>query len=77
MVEVGGCSEGFGKLESVLASTRQVLMVGPSVWQAFDAEAALRFAVAAIRRNPAITVWSDPSCVRCRDAVLGGPLLSN
>jgi aminoglycoside 3-N-acetyltransferase len=75
MVEVGGCSEGFGKLEPILGPITQRLSVGPSRWQAFPAAASLATAAAAIRQRPEITVCGDPSCRRCKDSVLGGPLL--
>jgi aminoglycoside N3'-acetyltransferase len=73
MVEVGGCSMGFPRLEPVLASARRERFVGPSRWQTFDAASALEAATEAIRNNPTITHCADATCERCRDAVLGGP----
>jgi aminoglycoside 3-N-acetyltransferase len=77
MVEVGGCSEGFRSLEPALASIKQDLMVGSSHWQVFRPDHALTAATAAIGQDPRITVCDDPSCLRCRDAILGGPLLQS
>lgn len=74
-VEVGGCSDGFEKLEPVLAAVRQDVIVGPSRWQAFPADQTLGLATQAIRDDPNITVCGDPQCRRCKDALLGGPLL--
>jgi len=72
-VQAGGCSEGFGALEPVLAPAMREGRVGASRWMVLDAEPALRLAAAAIRAHPEITHCADPECVRCNDAVLGGP----
>lgn len=77
MVEVGGCSDGFRRLEPALAPIKQDVMVGPSHWQVFPADHALTAAEAAIREDPLITVCANPSCLRCRDVILGGPLLGS
>ena len=75
MVRAGSCSEGFEQLASVLAPLRREVMVGESRWQAFPAAATLAAATAAIRDDPRITHCGDPACGRCRDAVLGGPIV--
>ncbi len=72
-VEVGSCSDGFGKLEPVLAPTARETTVGASRWRAFAARPALEAAAAAIRESPQITTCGAPGCLRCRDAVAGGP----
>ena len=73
-VESGGCSEGFSRLEPVLAPLAKETLVGASRWRAFPAEATLRAATAAIQSNPAITHCADPVCRRCADAIAGGPV---
>jgi len=73
-VETGGCSDGFGKLEPVLASVMQQIRVGQSLWRVFPAKRTLAIAAEAIRREPLITHCGQ-TCERCDDAVLGGPLL--
>jgi aminoglycoside 3-N-acetyltransferase len=75
MVEVGGCSEGFARLDGHLTPIERHTQVGGSRWRIFPAMGALALATAAIRADPAITHCSDATCERCADAVLGGPLL--
>ena len=76
-VEVGGCSLGFGRLESVLAPLARETLVGPSHWRAFPAAATLDIAARIIRADPRLTRCGDPACERCNDAVLGGPILGS
>ena len=73
-VETGGCSDGFGKLEPVLAPLMQQITVGQSLWRVFPAKRTLAIAAEAIRREPLITHCGQ-ACERCDNAVLGGPLL--
>jgi aminoglycoside 3-N-acetyltransferase len=74
-VDCGGCSDGFPRLEPILAPLSSETRVGQSRWRAFPAQAALDAAAAAIRANPEITHCGDPACERCNDAVAGGPIL--
>lgn len=74
MVEAGSCSEGFDNLEPALAPIRREALVRDSRWQVFPARSALNLATHAIRRNQRIT-HCGANCVRCDDAVQGGPLL--
>ena len=69
----GGCSTGFGKLTPVLDPIRRTTTVGTSAWSSVPAGEAVVLAAAAIRRNPEITHCGDPACMRCNDAVHGGP----
>lgn len=73
-VETGGCSEGFGAFEPVLASLSRETLVGTSRWRAFDAAAALEGATRAILAEPAITHCGNAACQRCNDAIAGGPV---
>ena len=73
-VEMGGCSDGFGKLEPILAPLVRETQVGQSHWRLLPARETLALA-AAIRRDPLLTHCGRSPC-RCDDAVLGGPLLS-
>ena len=75
-VEVGGCSEGFGRLEPSLRPSMRVAAVGRSTWRMLPAAEALSRAAAAIRADPQITHCGVESCERCNDAVAGGPILS-
>ncbi|MGH8555475.1 MAG: AAC(3) family N-acetyltransferase [Gammaproteobacteria bacterium] len=75
MVEVGGCSEGFRRLEPHLAHLRTRTMVGPSLWHLYPARGVLEAATKAIGANPDITHCRNERCERCNDAVAGGPIL--
>jgi aminoglycoside N3'-acetyltransferase len=75
-VEVGGCSEGFGKLEPCLRPVLRSINVGQSRWALLPVRQALANAAAAIRANPQITHCGVETCERCNDAVKGGPILS-
>ncbi|HEY3108147.1 MAG TPA: AAC(3) family N-acetyltransferase [Chloroflexota bacterium] len=73
-VEVGGCSEGFPRLEPALGWLEWRERVGGSVWRVYPAAETLDAAAVAIRAEPSITHCRRPGC-RCDDAVAGGPLL--
>jgi aminoglycoside N3'-acetyltransferase len=72
-VEGGGCSDGFDALEQVLAPLARETRVGESAWRAFPAKSAAEAAATAIRESPELTRCKDPSCLRCADAIAGGP----
>ena len=72
----GGCSLGFDALAPVLAPIERSTDVGSSRWRAFPARDVIRLASAAIRAEPAITSCRKPTCLECRDAVAGGPILA-
>ncbi len=74
-VEVGGCSEGFGRLEPHLRRVMRAAVVGSSRWTLLPAGEALACAAAAIRSDPLITHCGARPCERCDDAVQGGPVL--
>lgn len=74
-VEMGGCSDGFGKLAAILAPLMRETQVGQSHWRIFPAQETLTLAADAIRRDPLLTHCGRSPC-RCDDAVLGGPLLA-
>ena len=74
-VAVGGCSRGFGAFDDVLAVVERRERVGNSVWRAFPAQAAIALAIKAIRASPERTHCGRYRCVRCADAIAGGPLL--
>ena len=75
-VEVGGCSEGFGRLEPYLRPVMRRINVGQSKWTLLPADQALAYAAAAIHADPQITHCGVKTCERCNDAVKGGPILS-
>lgn len=75
-VEVGGCSDGFGGFQSVLAPLMKHTIVGHSAWTVVPARGALEATAKAIREDPQLTHCGDTGCMRCNDAVMGGPLFS-
>jgi aminoglycoside N3'-acetyltransferase len=75
-VEVGGCSEGFGKFEPYLRPVMRRTNVGPSRWTLLPASQSLARAAAAIRADAQLTHCGVETCERCNDAVRGGPILS-
>lgn len=75
-VAMGGCSEGFEALAPALAPLLRETRVGESLWRAYPAAGTIVAAARAIWRRPGITHCGGPTCERCEDAVLGGPVLS-
>ncbi len=75
MVEVGGCSRGFKALEPSLKPSMKTINVGQSTWTVLPARATIEAVAAVIGRDPLVTHCSDPACLRCNDAVAGGPIL--
>lgn len=73
--QVGSCSQGFGQFARALAPLFQVDGVGESSWLIAPAADVLVAAAAAIRRDPEVTHCGDSACLRCQDAVAGGPLV--
>jgi aminoglycoside 3-N-acetyltransferase len=73
MVEVGSCSEGFPQLEPVLDPLARGAIVGASRWRAYPAQQLLAAATAAIAAHQDITRCPEAGCVRCHDAIAGGP----
>jgi aminoglycoside 3-N-acetyltransferase len=75
-VPAGACSEGFPNLEPVVGLLAMETTVGQSRWRAFPAAETVTTAAAVIRTNPRITHCGDEECIRCPDAVAGGPELT-
>ena len=73
-VTTGGCSDGFGRFETVLSPLAGKRQVGESPWTVYPAHETLAAAAEAIRGNPEITRCGNPRCQRCRDAISGGPI---
>ena len=73
--DVGGCSEGFGKLAPRIADLATSITVGDSVWTAYPAAEVLGALERVIRSEPELTMCDDPACGRCQASVAGGPML--
>ena len=76
-VEVGGCSDGFGKFAPILAPVMQSTVVGQSRWRVYPAQEMLERTAQTIRNEPTMTHCGRADCNRCDDAVLGGPILTS
>ena len=74
-VAVGGCSRGFDAFAEILAGVERRDRVGNSLWRAFPARDVLSLCAAAIREKPELTRCDHDDCVRCTDAIAGGPVL--
>ena len=74
MFEVGSCSEGFPRLESVLRQYARPTVVGDSRWRAFPARQVLDAASTTMREDQGITHCGDSDCLLCRDSIAGGPV---
>ncbi|MBI5958688.1 MAG: AAC(3) family N-acetyltransferase [Chloroflexi bacterium] len=75
-VEVGSCSDGFNHFDPVVNGIEKTIQVGDSQWRIFPFKPFIDTIAAVINQTPTITHCDDPDCIRCRDMVLGGPLLS-
>jgi len=74
-VAIGGCSRGFDNLQAALQPLARRVELGNSVWTLYKAEEMVQACQEAIRQDPQMTRCEDPLCVRCRDAIGGGPVL--
>lgn len=74
-VEVGSCSDGFDNLQPFLSSVEMIVRAGESTWKIYPFRPFIDLLAEAIVRDPAITRCADRDCLRCNDAVRGGPLL--
>lgn len=73
--ECGGDSAGFEKLAPYAAAAEKRVKCGESLWRVFDMGKLLKNVARAIMLQPAITHCGMADCVRCNDAVAGGPVL--
>lgn len=70
---VGSCSAGFGSLMPLLLEQGKVISWQGARLVAADAGSLLAALRSAIEANPEITRCADSACLRCADALLGGP----
>ncbi len=71
---VGSCSAGFRKFEPLLDPIADMRVVCNSQWRTLPALEALMTATGAIHLDPPMTHCEDANCLRCPDAIAGGPL---
>jgi aminoglycoside 3-N-acetyltransferase len=73
--ECGGDSEGFEKLAPYAAQAEKKQNCGQSLWRIFEAGKLLKSTARAIIMQPQITHCGKADCLRCNDALAGGPVL--
>jgi len=69
-----GCAKGFGALEPYVAGLFRSEMIGDCRAQAARIDSLIEQLAPIIRSRPELTRCSA-NCLRCRDSMLGGPLL--
>lgn len=75
-IEIGGCSRGFEVFWPYLAPFKVERKVGKSLWIVYSGlKAMLRAAKDVLLEKPGLTHCGSSLCVRCDDAVSGGPVL--
>ncbi len=72
-IECGGCSEGFVNFNAFLYNIDKKIIVGKSLWRLFAINDLLKKAARIIQIKPEITRCNDNKCIRCPDAIAGGP----
>ena len=73
---MGGCSRGFDHFAEVVKPIEQNCLVGKSLWRCFPAKELVQSCADAMKKDPLISHCGNSDCIRCDDAVQGGPLLS-
>ncbi len=73
----GSCSRAFNQLAPALAPFSIELPFQNSLWQVFPTESSLGALKGSIARDPEITHCADNRCLRCQDAVAGGPVTND
>jgi aminoglycoside N3'-acetyltransferase len=72
-VRVGGCSEGFERLWPALSPVFRAVRVGHAQLRVARLSALIERAVDCLRDDPSIMRCHVVDCVRCLDALRGGP----
>ena len=73
-VDVGGCSEGFSKLDPVVGPYRVGTPFADGQLDVWDPARLTNPLVEHICSQPSSTSCDEPGCLRCNDARKGGPL---
>lgn len=74
-VAIGSCSDGFNSIIPVVKDIKEISTVGQSNWQIYNFKSFINRISDEIKKNNNLTHCGDPECIRCRDAVLGGPII--
>lgn len=73
-VAIGSCSDGFNALTPYVENLNHRTEVAGSQWQIFSFKPFITQLSQFIHDNPKITQCDNKTCIRCRDAILGGPI---
>lgn len=71
---IGSCSDGFNNLKPTVKEIETLVECGNSKWSVYNFEKFIDITTQAIIDDGAITKCDKVDCVRCRDAMLGGPV---
>ncbi len=74
-VEIGSCSNGFNQLQTASQAIKTGTKVGNSNWQFYPFNRFIETCSNVIRQQPAITQCNNNNCIRCQDAIAGGPII--
>jgi len=74
-IATGSCSNGFNVFEPLLKEIEHFTIVGESRWVIYPFKEFIDLVTTAIIENQAITHCSNANCIRCNDAVKGGPIM--
>ncbi len=74
MVEIFNYNRGFERFDAFYWKVEKNAVVGRSLWRIFPARKFLTLTSNIIITRPDTTHCGDPACVKCNDAVSGGPL---
>jgi len=74
-VKIGGCSDGFYKLEPYIKNIENNIIIGKCLWRIFSINEFVIKIKEAIINNPQITKCDTYLCKRCEAAIKGGPIL--
>lgn len=72
---IGSCSNGFNKLIPFVLSIKKQDLIGKSTWQIYNFKKYISTLTSVIKSNQSLTICDNSKCIRCRDSVLGGPIL--
>lgn len=70
---IGACSDGFNRLQPSVEHIAEKQLVGNSQWQRFEFNHFIDTVKEQIIALPSITQCKNSNCIRCHDAILGGP----
>lgn len=71
---IGSCSDGFNNLKPFVKEIETKIKCGNSNWSVYNFNKFIDVTTKAIIDNGSITKCDKDNCIRCRDAMLGGPV---